>query len=126
MKKKAFTYIEVMIAITIFLIMSIFVIRLNIAANKKINMQVDRQNMMMEAQKLLEKFKTTTTGIGIYVDDNYLHNKYEKIDGYNVIVQVKNLNNQGLPELLEVTVRIRKDIADKNNEVVLTSHFLKN
>lgn len=125
MKKKGFTYIEIMIAITIFLILAIFVVRLNIAANKNMTKQVDRQNMMMEAQKLLEKFKTTTTPIGNYVDDNYLHNSYQQIDSYYVVVQSKNIS-EGPPTLLEVTVRVRKDVTDKNNEVVLTSHFLKN
>lgn len=125
MKKKGFTYIEIMIAISIFLILSIFVVRLNITANKNINTQVDRQNMMMEAQKQLEKFKTTTTTIGTYVDDNYLNDSYQQMDGYYVVVQSKTVN-EGSPTLLEVTVRVRKNVTDKNNEVVLTSHFLRN
>lgn len=119
MKKKGFTYIEVMIATTIFLILSIFVVRLNIVANKNIRSQIDRQNMMMEAQKLLEKFKSTTTTIG-----NYSNGDYEKIDNYYVVVQSKTVS-EGPPKLLEVTIRVRKNITDKNNEVVLTSHFLK-
>jgi prepilin-type N-terminal cleavage/methylation domain-containing protein len=124
MKKKGFTYIEVMIAIAIFSILSIFAVELNIAANKNITSQVDRQNMMMEAQKQLEKFKTTTASIGTYVDDNYKDDSYQQIDGYYVVVQSKTVS-QGPPTLLEVTIRVRKDITDKNNEVVLVSHFLK-
>ncbi|MFT8315604.1 MAG: prepilin-type N-terminal cleavage/methylation domain-containing protein [Clostridium sp.] len=125
MKKNGFTYIEVMMAIAVFLILAVCVMKLNIAANKNINAQIDKQNMMMEAQKQLEKFKTTTANVGNYVDDNYQNDHYEQIDGYYVIVQSKNID-QSSQKLLEVTVRVRKDITDKDNEVVLMSHFYKN
>ncbi|MCT8976314.1 type II secretion system GspH family protein [Clostridium sp. CX1] len=119
MRKEGFTYIEIMIATTIFLILSIFIVRINITANKNIRLQIERQNMTMEAQKLLEKFKTATTDVG-----NYNNGDYEKVDNYYVVVQSKTVS-EGPPKLLEVTIRVRKNIADKNNEVVLTSHFLK-
>ncbi|MFL0195452.1 type II secretion system protein [Clostridium sp. WILCCON 0269] len=119
MKNKGFTYIEIMMAIAIFLILSAFIVRLNITSNKNMNTQVQQQNMMMEAQKLLEKFKTTTTSVG-----NYANNDYEPIDGYYVVVQYEAVS--GFPNLLQITVRVRENVSDANNEVVLTSHFLKN
>lgn len=57
MKSKGFTYIEVMMAVTIFLVLSALVVRLNITANKNMNMQIQKQNVMMEAQKCLEEYK---------------------------------------------------------------------
>lgn len=125
MKKSGFTYIEVMIAITVFLIIAICVMKLNIEANKNINRQIDKQDMMLEAQKQLERFKTTTENIGNYVDDNYQDDNYEQIDGYYVIVQSRNIDKAS-SKLLEVTVRVRKDVTDKDNEIVLMSHIYKN
>lgn len=125
MKKDGFTYIEVMVAIAVFLILVVCVMNLNIVANNNINSQIDKQNMMMEAQKQLEKFKTTTETIGSYVDDNYQDDQYEQVDGYYVIVQAKNVDKAS-SKLLEITVRVRKNITDKDNEVVLMSHFYKN
>lgn len=126
MKKKGFTFIETMIAITVFAVLAILVVRLNITANRNISTQADRQNMMMEAQKLMEKTKTTTVGIGTYVDENSPLNDFKQVDGYYAVVQVKNVGSQGPPTLLEVTIIVRRDAMDKNNQVVLKSHFLKN
>lgn len=118
MKNTGFTYIEIMMAVAIFLIFSAFILRLNITSNKNMNTQVQRQNMMMEAQKLLEQFKTTETDIG----DN---SHYQQIDGYYVMVDSNNVQNNS-SNFVEVTVRVRKNMDDANNEVVLVSHFLKN
>lgn len=57
MKSTGFTYIEVMMAITIFLVLSALAVRLNITANKNMNIQIQKQNVMMEAQKCLEEYK---------------------------------------------------------------------
>ncbi|WP_411682450.1 hypothetical protein [Clostridium thailandense] len=125
MKKYGFTYIEVMIATTIFIVLSIIVVRLNIESNKNVNIQVDKQNMMMEAQKILEKSKTNPISVG---DNNF--NSYEEINDnsgkYYYVTQVANIGTQGPPTLLQITVRVRKNVNDVKNEVILTSHFLKN
>ncbi|MBV7275756.1 hypothetical protein JMF89_06150 [Clostridiaceae bacterium UIB06] len=125
MKKYGFTYIEVMIATTIFIVLSIIVVRLNIESNKNVNIQVDKQNMMMEAQKILEKSKTNPVSVG---DNNF--NSYEEINDnsgkYYYVTQVANIGTQGPPTLLQITVRVRKNVNDVKNEVILTSHFLKN
>lgn len=123
MKKGGFTYIEVIVAFSIFLVLLTIIIKLEVAGNQNMRMQLNSQNMMMEAQKLLEKYKTTKTDIGSYVDDNYIHDNYVYTDGYYVVVQSKPLDT-GI--LYEVTVRVRKDITDKNDEVVLQGHVLKN
>lgn len=115
MKRRGFTYIEVMIAIAVFLIMAVCVMKLNIEANKNINKQIDKQDMMMEAQKQLEIFKTTKEDIK------------KDVDNYHVIVQSSND-----PNLLTVTVTVRKNLKnddndnDDDNEVILISHFYKN
>lgn len=123
MKKGGFTYIEVVVAFSIFLVLLTIVIKLNAAGNQNMRIQLDRQKMMMEAQKLLEKYKTTKTDIGSYADDNYLHDNFVQTDGYYVVVQSKSLDT-GM--LYEVTVRVRKNITDKDNEIVLQGHVLKN
>jgi prepilin-type N-terminal cleavage/methylation domain-containing protein len=128
MKKKGFTYLEVMIAITVFSVLALLVVRLNIAANRNMNAQIERQNMMMVAQKLMEKTKTTTTGVGTYVGEDSPYNYFEQLEGYYVVVQLKDAypNQQGPTKLHEITVRVRKQIIDKKSEVVLTSHYLEN
>lgn len=125
--KKGFTYIEVMMAIAVFLIMAICVMKLNIEANKNIIRQVDKQDMMMEAQKQMEIFKTTTKNIGKYIADNSQDNEYKlKDDYYYIIVQSSNDEQLNDSNLLKVTVRVRKNLKNDDNEVILISHFYKN
>lgn len=116
--RSGFTYIEVMIAITIFLIMSVFVIRLNITANKNINGQILRQNMMMEAQKILEKTKNNPDS------DEYKGDSYKNIDGYYINIR-SELDNVDSPNLFEITVKVRQNVDEEEGEVVLRSHFFK-
>ncbi|AZV55567.2 type II secretion system protein [Clostridium sp. AWRP] len=118
MKKRGFTYIEVMMAIGVFIMLSAFVIRLNIAANKNVNKQVLRQNMMMEAQKCLEKSKNNPDS------SEYKGSDYKNIDGYYVNISSMQVKADS-PNLFEITVRVRDSIYSDKNEVVLKSHFLK-
>jgi prepilin-type N-terminal cleavage/methylation domain-containing protein len=128
MKKRGFTYLEVMIAIAVFSVLALLVVRLNITANRNMNAQIERQNMMMVAQKIMEKTKTTTTGVGTYVGENSPYNAFDQIEGYYAVVQVKEAyaNQQGSKKLLEITVRLRRQIIDTKNEVILVSHYLQN
>ena len=118
MKKKGFTYIEVMMAISVFIMLSAFIIRLNITANKNVNMQVLKQNMMMEAQKCLEESKNNPDS------DEYKNDSYKEMDGYYINISSVPVKADS-PNLFQITVKVRNNIDDEKNEVVLKSHFFK-
>ncbi|QXE19805.1 type II secretion system protein [Clostridium sp. 001] len=118
MKKRGFTYIEVMMAISVFIMLSAFVIRLNITANKNVNKQVLKQNMMMEAQKCLEESKNNPDS------SEYKNDSYKKMDGYYINISSVPVKADS-PNLFQITVKVRNNIDDEENEVVLKSHFLK-
>ena len=124
-KKKGLTFLELMIAIAIFAVLSILVIRINITANKNMSTQMEKQNMMMQAQMLLEKYKTTKENIGSYAGEGNSGTSFIKIDNYYVVVQgtIKDVEGGGL---YEVTVRVRRWPEDAENEVMLKSHVLAN
>ncbi|MFA9396692.1 MAG: type IV pilin protein [Clostridiaceae bacterium] len=124
MKKNGFTYIEVMIAVGIFFILFVVIMRLDSEANKNMNRQIAKQNMMLEAQKQVEKFKTTNANIGSYSDDNNdTNDSFENIDNYYVALDSKLAGSSDI--LYEVTVVVRKTAQDKENEVILKTHVLK-
>ncbi|WP_368490366.1 type II secretion system protein [Clostridium sp. BJN0013] len=102
MKNTGFTYVEIMVAITIFLLMSALVVRLNITSNKNINMQVKRQNLMLEAQKCLEEYKNNP--------ENY-HNNSE--DHVTLTESTEN-------HLSKITIT-----DNSSGEIILISHFFK-
>lgn len=131
MKKRGFTYIEVMMAIGVFIMLSAFVIRLNIAANKNVNAQVLRQNMMMEAQRCLEESKNDPDSSEYkgsdykkMKEDNKDTNKDTNKDVYYVNISSMQVKADS-PNLFEITVKVRDGIDDEKNEVVLKSHFFK-
>ncbi|MDP4089595.1 MAG: prepilin-type N-terminal cleavage/methylation domain-containing protein [Bacillota bacterium] len=124
-RKKGLTFIELMIAIAIFGVLSVVVVRLNVTANKNMTLQMDKQNMMMVAQTQLEKFKTTKTNIGSYTSEGAPGNSFQNISGYYVVVQSNISDSQG-GILYEVTVRVRRDPKDYENEVILKGHVLAN
>lgn len=118
MKKDGFTYVEVMIAVAVFLILFVLVMKLDIAANANLRLQGDKQNMLMEAQKQIEKYKTSKQEVG-----NYDTGTYQSVDGYYVIVHGQPVSNPaGI--LYQVTVKVRKNLSDSNSEVMLQSHML--
>ena len=113
MVKKGFTYIEVMIAISIFAILVVVIMKLNITSESNLNDQITSQKMMFVAQKQMEKFKTTYGNI----DD------FTLIDGY--YVKLESDSSPGV-NLYKVTVHVKKRYADTNDVITLQSHVLKN
>lgn len=114
-KKRGFTYIEVMMALAVFLMLSAFVIRLNVEANRNMNMQIQRQNMMMEAQKCVEEIKSDPT--------KYSDSTYKVKDGYNVSQLAQKISTEQDIDLFEITVKV-KSIDDSGDPVSLSTHFL--
>ncbi|WP_416175897.1 type II secretion system protein [Clostridium sp.] len=112
MKKTGFTYIEVMMATAIFAIFSVIVIKLNIAANSNINMQLKKQDMMMEAQKCVEEMKNDP--------EEYTSSSYKKKDGYYISEVAEDEGGK----LFKFTVNVRIKENDDENEVKLVTHFL--
>ena len=115
MIKKGFTYIEVMIAISIFAILILMIMKLNIASESNLNSQITSQKMMFVAQKQMEKFKTTQT--------TEIIPTFALIDGYYVKVESDNAPGGNI---YRVTVSVRRDATTSTGEVTLQSHFLKN
>ncbi|MBC8062739.1 MAG: prepilin-type N-terminal cleavage/methylation domain-containing protein [Clostridiaceae bacterium] len=126
MKRKGFTYIEVMIAISIFAILILMIMRLNITSEKNLNSQFTSQKMMFVAQQQIESFKNTVTNnIGSYPNGFQLDSS-----GYYIVVKSDNkVTNDSVTtntNLYQVTVWIRKNPTDNSNEIKLQSHVLKN
>jgi len=115
MKKKGFTYIEVMIAISIFAMLILMIMKLNITSENNLNTQINSQKMMFVAQKQLEKFKTTELAGNIP--------NFTLIDGY--YVKVVSDNTPG-GNIYRVTVSVRRDPINTTGQVTLQSHVIKN
>ena len=115
MKKKGFTYIEVMIAIAIFSILIVMIMKLNIASENNLNSQLTSQKMMFVAQKQLEIYKSTKPTVTTL--------PFTLVDGY--YVQLVCDNKPG-GNVYRVTVSVRKDQTSSNGEVILQSHVLEN
>ena len=113
MIKKGFTYLEVMIAISIFAILFLTIIKLNALSENNLNAQLNSQKMMFVAQKRLEEYKTTQVA-----DPNFA-----LLDGY--YVQLISDNTPG-GALCRVTITVRRDSSSTNGEIALQSHVLKN
>ncbi|WP_163193433.1 type IV pilus modification PilV family protein [Clostridium thermarum] len=124
-KKNGFTFLELMVAIGVFAVISVLVIRLNITANKNMSLQMERQNMMMQAQMLLEKYKTTKENIGNYAGEGNPSTNFQKVNNYYVIVQGNIIDPEG-GILHEVTVRVRRNPSEPGDEVMIKSHVLAN
>jgi len=115
MRKKGFTYLEVMIAISIFAILILAVMKLNIVTQNNLNNQITSQKMMFVAQKQLEKYKTAQTSVTTL--------PFNLIDGY--YVKLESDNTPG-GNIYRVTVSVRKKPTDSAGEIILQSHVIKN
>lgn len=116
MKKKGFTFIEVMIAMTIFALAILLVVKLNSVSTKNLNKQNQRQQMLYTAQRLMESYKSvlpTQELTGTTIDGFYV-----KVD--NPIIAFGASEN-----LYEITIHIRPTAADADDEEVLSAHVLK-
>lgn len=121
MKKKGFTYIELMIAISIFALLIVVIMKLNITSEANLNKQVTSQKMMFVAQRQIEKYKSTLKNIGTYPNDFKLD---ESSGGYYIVVKCDNSVTDHTNVYL-MTVWVRKSSADNSNEIKLQSHVLK-
>jgi len=125
MKKKGFTYIELMVAISIFAVLIIIVMKVNITSQSNLNKQKTSQKMMFVAQQQIELYKTDFLDKGSYEEG------FEAdTSGYFVVVKGDNtVTNNTVADnenLYLVTVWVRKSLTDNSNEIKLQSHILKN
>lgn len=118
MRKKGFTYIELMIAISIFTLLILIIMKLNSTSESNINKQINDQKMIFMAQHQMEKFKTTLASIGTYPNDFKLDDS-----GYYIVVKGNNYVTNNSNVYL-VTVWIRKSPLDNSNEIKLQSHVI--
>lgn len=124
MRKKGFTYIELSIALAIFALLLLMVVKLNRTSESNLNRQSDNQKMLFVAQQQIEKFKTTlpnmgaTANIGTYPNDFQIDNS-----GYYIVVKGDNYVTSNSNVYL-VTVWVRKSLTDSYGEIKLQSHVL--
>jgi prepilin-type N-terminal cleavage/methylation domain-containing protein len=114
MKNKGFTYIELMIAISIFTLLILTVMKLNSTSQSNINKQIHSQKMMFVAQRQLEKFKSTQI---VEVTQ-----PFALIDGYYVKLVSDNTTGGNI---YKVTVSVRIDPNSGTDEITLQSHVIK-
>lgn len=122
MKKKGFTYIELMIAMSIFAILVVMVMKLNMISQSNLNKQMNSQKMMFVAQQQIEKFKTTlSTNAAVPNIGAYPNDFKPDISGYNIVAIGNNAvtNNSNL---FLVTIWVRKSSTDSSTEIKLQSH----
>ena len=116
MKKKGFTFLEVMIAMAIFAVAILFIVKLNSASNANINRQFNRQKMLYTAQRLLESYKS--------VAPSSQELSGTTIDGY--YVKVDSIIAQGSSgHLFEITIHITTHLGDTQNEEILATHVIR-
>ena len=121
MKKRGFTYIEVIIAIAIFAMLLTFVIKLDNTSNMLMKNQREKLRMVYVAQLALEKFKSNLLSIG----DNSIEGYYVLVEGSSV--DKSNIISQGSSStvsVIEVKVTVKKNKNDlEENSVILFNDF---
>jgi len=116
MKKKGFTYIEVMIAFAIFALIFTYVMKLNKSSNAVMRDERQRLQMIYIAQMQLEKYKSQISNSDfIYYDSNNV--------SYYVSVSFSKADNISSTSIKEIKVTVKKKKNDSlDKEVVLKSH----
>jgi prepilin-type N-terminal cleavage/methylation domain-containing protein len=116
MKKRGFTYIEVMIAFAIFAILMVFVMKLDSTANRLMRYQQEQLRMVYTAQMAMEKYKYNQI---TYEDNNF--------NGYYVKVEETPINktfNNDIAVLTEIKITVKKNKNDLDtNGVILYNDF---
>jgi len=115
MRKKGFSYIEVMIAISIFALLLIMVMKINSTSQSNLNKQINSQKMMFVAQEQMEKYKSSQLKV-VETQDFIL------IDEYYVKLTIDNTPGGNI---YRVTVTVRSVPTDGSGEIILQSHILK-
>lgn len=119
MIKRGFTYIEIMVAVVIFITMMLFILKLDSAASRNIRVFNEKVRMTCIAQSEIEKLKSNPNKV----------TTSKTVDGYLINVDVSvfnsitNMNNV----VRNVKVTVSKPTSETNFEnVVLECHILKN
>jgi len=104
MKKKGFTYIEVMIAFGIFALIFTFVMKLNRSSNVVMRDERQRLQMIYVAQRSLENFKTSLA-----------ESEASNVQGFYVLVKKIDISST----LKEVTVTVKKNKNDSSDKAII-------
>lgn len=132
MKKKAFTYIEVAIAFSIFAIMLVYVMKLDSTANRTMRENRQKLQMLYVAQMEMEKHKNdgdltplmnyytvTFNNITYYVKfDVDVYDDTESFGFSNPNINKGNGNNSLNIDVYEVSVIVKKNQADPDSDGV--------
>lgn len=119
MIKKGFTYIEIMVAIGIFILMMLFIMKLDSTASRNIRVFNEKVKMTYLAQSEIEKLKSNPNMVSTT----------KTIEDYTVKVEVSEFNKiTNMNNIVRnVRVTVSKPTTDTNFEnVVLECHLLKN
>jgi prepilin-type N-terminal cleavage/methylation domain-containing protein len=121
MKKKGLTLLEIMIAVGIFLVMAVFVVKLDINTSKEIGTIKDRMTKSQIAQGELERIKSNPAGELDRLKSNP-HYKIEKtVDGYLVTISGSGSSTYSL--IAEVAVTVMRDSTD-TDPYIMKAHVL--
>lgn len=115
-RKRGFTFIEVMIAISLFLIMVVFIVKLDRTTSNEIKNVSEMTEKAEIAQGELEKFKAAPQ-----------QNASMTVPGYNGYIVTVESSNAGsvYTAVTEVTITVKKDTAAVDeNQYVLKAHVL--
>jgi len=104
MKKKGFTYIEVMIAFAIFALIFTYVMKLNSSSNAVMRDERQRLQMMYVAQMELETFKSQLVA-----------RKGYNVQGFYVSVTKGNK----IGNLIDVKVTVTKNMNDSDDKAII-------
>lgn len=119
MNKKAFTFVEVIIAVTIFLIFITVIIKLTHKSNESIREISNKIKMTYIAQAELEKYKNIDNdSLGLSTYNNKI------IDGYHAKLSTRIINDSYI-DLVEVTIEVSiDDIFGNDDDVIIQNHVI--
>lgn len=115
-RKRGFTFLEIMIAISLFLIMVVFIVKLDRTTSNEIRNIGEMTAKAGIAKGELEKFKAAPQQNVSMTVPGY--------EGYIVTVESSNMDN-AYAAVTEVTITVKKDTAAVDeNQYVLKAHVL--
>ena len=119
MKKKGFTYVEIMISLAIFALMITFVIKMDRSTGGTMRLQKQQLQMTYVAQRMVENYKATLTDF-----------ESDDVDGFYVRVQgnsspiMKTINGVYIP-FNEVRVTVKKNkAAAEDSALIIQSRII--
>lgn len=114
MKKKGFTFVELMVAMAIFLMMVVFIVKLDSNTHKQLRKLDELTSKSNIAYSELERIKTSSAAI----------QSPKTVGDYRVTI-TKAINSSMHTDVVEITINVEKISASvDNNPFTLKTHIL--